>query len=99
MAAATTWRPGTIAQGASEYAYDTDGNLRILRYRLPDGGWHWFAAGDSYYRQYPTRVIATLPCLGSIAIEENNQVVFKPSMCFGRLQHQKDIPLTEETLL
>ena len=99
MAAATTWRPGTIVQGASEYAYDTDGNLRILRFRQPEGGWHWYPAGDSYYSQYPTRFIATVPCLGYIAIEENNQIVYKPSMCFGRFQHQKDIPLTEETLL
>ena len=99
MAAATTWRPGTIVQGASEYAYDTDENLRILRFRQQGGEWHWFAAGDSYYREYPTRFIATVPCLGYIAIEENNQVVYKPSMCFGRFQHQKDIPLTEETLL
>ena len=99
MAAATTWRPGAIIQGASEFAYDTSGTLRILRYRLPDGGWHWFAAGDSYYRQFPTRFIVTVPCLGYLAMEENGGVVYKPSMCFGRFQHQKDIPLTEETLL
>jgi hypothetical protein len=58
------------------------------------------AAGDSYYQQFPNRFIVTVPCLGYLAMEEpDGSVSYRPSMCFGRFQHRKAIPITEETLL